>query len=314
MRSLKPGFHRYLGVMICILLILTILAPPILVARATYMGKLYLSPPVANPEVCLHSKNPFTFEVDGGFLNASAFPIAGATVSFQSDTGNSRINSSKSGEATFTYTAKTEGQHTVSATATKDRYSSDSTSFTVMVVKCSWEFFLDYMEEYSLFNDKEIDAGAHETYLSTFTVDDNGNIVPQGDPTINEYHFYAVDTLVPLDVGFDPKVKTSGKISIQVTGKQDESGVQLQLSSEPIPLPFMVDFGFTDVLHTRIITGLAPVATMGKADLIGSTGIASLGFPLTGGAWRSHVGSKIFLNLQTKIFAELTVRIKLIKP
>jgi len=314
MLSLKPGFHRYLGVMICILLTLTITAPPITVAGAASGRRLniFYVAPLGEYKICLFSKESLGVTIYDA-KQILDVPVAGASVLFQSDTGKQTVLSSGDGSATYSYSAKTEGQHTISATATKVGYTSDSATFAVTVVKCSWDFTLHYKEGYSVFGNKGIVVSADELYLATFTVDDNGNLVPEGDPAIHKYQFLASDTLMPLDVGFIRK-DTSGNFDVQVKGQVSESGVRLQLSSKPIPLDLMIQMGFTDVSHTRIIQPLAPVATTGEADLLGKIGLHSIGFGEGGGAYEAPVGPKIFINSSNRLFALVSVRIDPVKP
>jgi hypothetical protein len=320
MSSLKSSVQRYLGLIICILLIITLATPPITVAGAASGRELDLqaptstdiSPLVGGIKVCNKSKNPLTFLVS--FMKGNiSIDVAGVTVSIHSDTGNQTIKSSSAGTATFTYTAKTEGKHTISATATKDGYTSDSTTFDVTVVKCEWKLGFDFSEEYMLFSDKTIVVGANATYEATFTVDDDGNLVPAGDPTIRQYHFFAEDLLKPLNVSFD-KQGSSGNISIHVKGTVNETGVRLQLSSDPIDLPNTVSMRFTDVKGAYIILPLAPVATTGQVNLIDEAGWSSLSFPPGGGSTIFHHGPRFFIDVGSVIFSAGAIKFDKIKP
>ncbi len=316
MSSMKSSVYRTLGIIIGILLMLTFVAPPNTAVRADSPWRLSIMappPPLGQPnKVCLYSKTSLFFNVS---VNDSSIdlPAIGASVSFQSDTGDQKTLTNGAGDATYSFTAKTEGQHTISGTATMGSLQSNTADFELMVVKCSYNFTLHYREEYGLLGHNEIVVYADVLYKETFSTDDSGNLVPVGGPQAANYELWASDILKPLEVGFIRK-ETAGMFSMDVKGQVSQSVVRLQLSSVPIPLDLWVQMGFTDVSHTRIIEPLAPVATFGAVDLLGKLGVHSIGFGEKGGVIELAVGPKIFFNLQRRLFSQLSIRLDPIKP
>ena len=316
MSALKSSLQRSLGFMICVLLILMLAAPPSMVARADLPWTLYIIAPPASltppRKVCLHSKTLYPFDVSV-YQGSLELPAIGASVSFHSDTGDQQTLTNSAGVATFSFTAKTEGQHTISGAATMSGLKSNTADLEVMVVKCGWNFTLHYREEYALLGNNEIVVYADVLYKESFSTDDSGNLVPVGGPQSAQYQLLATDLLKPLNIGFVKK-DTSGIFSMDVKGQVSQNGVHLQLSSEPIPLDLMVHMGFTDVSHTRIIEPMAPVATFGAVDLLGKLGVHSIGFGEKGGVVERPGVQRIFFNLQRRLGSQLTIRLDQIKP
>jgi hypothetical protein len=282
--------------------------------------KLYETNRLDYLRVCRHSKLFIEMIVKNDLIMEIPFPVEDAIVQITDSSGNRNSDFTNSmGRARIYWPTDKIGELTLTATASKKGHNDAAPrSFPVRVIECEWLLDVQFREEYEIVEDSTLVVGAQINWTGRLEgMPDRGEDETRMIGNVNimggggSYRMYAYDQIqAPFHFTMVPEV--AGPYNVVGGGTTDGRTVELELGSEPLEYPAVVNLKIDDYSDRNIqVHYLPPVATGGGNGMIFDLNrLTRFTFPVEGGSVSYESGYDMFYqNLPRKEYM-ITVRLR----